>query len=110
MFFFSFSIFFEAFHFFNVFFQRLFTFNVFFSRLFKLLTFFFRFFQYFLSFFFRFLCFFRYGIGAHSIPLMGKMNKLLHNVEAINKLGCLVEVPDDVEVVLAVQFGDMTDA
>ena len=53
--------------------------------------------------------FFRYGIGAHSIPLMGKMNKLSHNVEAINKLGCLVEVPDDVEVVLAVQFGDMTD-
>ena len=109
MFFFSFSIFFEAFSLFNVFFQRLFTFNVFFSRLFKLLTFFFRFFQYFLSFFSGFYVF-RYGIGAHSIPLMGKMNKLLHNVEAINKLGCLVEVPDDVEVVLAVQFGDMTDA
>ena len=81
----------------------------FFSRLFKLLTFFFRFFQYFLSFFSGFYVF-RYGIGAHSIPLMGRMNKLSHNVEAINKLGCLVEVPDDVEVVLAVQFGDMTDA
>ena len=30
--------------------------------------------------------FFRYGIGAHSIPLMGKGNKLLHNVGAIRRL------------------------
>ena len=61
-------------------------------------------------FFFQVFMLFRYSIGAHSIPLMGKVNKLLHNVETINKLGCLVQVPDDVEVVLAVQFGDMTDA